>query len=355
MWSVTLVVVAARCASAMSLSTPGKVSQTSSRGFFRGADPQAPPTSSKRIRHTASLFSAGQPSSHAFNPDTSATSQSLDLRLCNAYTYEGWVHVDHSFGPRSANSYTTSKSSDKEARLTEASGPLPFKRCTDVLGVVLGVGSVLNFRIAGDMTIGSFVVQELPSRYSMLQLILKRRDTWSTAADFSSHVFADTDGPQIALVDAYLGPGRSELQVRDVPVGFEVLQKDPGQFEPVMFGTVLDIAAGDYEWRLMDAIGPAQYSEKASIEFKAVGRKPYTILRVGTEAIGGQSYPEELIVWPADGAVVHKGFASRGAVEKGLFGIPTQRARRSVAQTQLPGIVALLLTMIIVATQLDQV
>jgi len=88
---------------------------------------------------------------------------------------------------------------------------------------------------------------------------------------------------------------------------------------------------------------------------KLLAKKPYTILRVGTEAVGGQSYPEELIVWPADGAVVHRGFSDQGAGEKGLFGIPTQKARRSTAWTQLPNMAALLLTITIVLTQLVHV
>jgi len=259
------------------------------------------------------------------------------LRLCNAYAYEGWIHVFHSAGRRPGMSYTKS-GGDGEKRLTEASGPLPYKRCTDIKGVALAVGSLLKFRIGGDMHIATFSVDSLPMHGYMLQLVLKRRDTWSTAADFSSHVFAATSGPQVALVDAYLGPARSILEVRSMPVGMDRLHGEPGQEEPVHFGTVVDIASGEYEWRLMNKKGPRQHAEKASVEFKAVDGTPYTVLRVGTEAIGGNSFDEELIVWPSAGAEVRSG--AEDHPDKGLFGLPTslgksRRNQRSRAASQV--------------------
>lgn len=232
----------------------------------------------------------------------------------------------------------TANGSDGETQLTKGEdkgGPLPFKRCEDVSDVPLEVGSLIKFRIGGDMHIGTFFVDNLPVHGSMLQLVLRRRDTWSTAATFSSHIFANTAGPQVALVDTYLGSAKSLLEVRDAPIGINQFHESETPEQEVHFGTVVDIAPGNYEWRLMAANRnlPRRHAEKASVEFKAVNRMPYTILRVGAEAIGGQSFPEELIVMPADGAEVTRGSDS-GSNNKGLFGIPkdlSKSPRRSSA------------------------
>lgn len=278
-----------------------------------------------KAQKVASFASA----SNVMGVDTSLSSSSSQrswaLRLCNAYAYEGWLHVFHSLGRRSGMAYTTNTSDDGETRLTTESGPLPFKRCVDVADVPIAVGSLLKFRIGGDMHIGSFSVNELPAQGSMLQLVLKRRDTWSTAASFSSNVFVDMPGPQVALVDAYLGKAKSVLEVRDVPTGFEHLADDaPSRLQEVHFGTVVDVALGNYEWWLMDADVRRRHTAKATVEFKAAGRTIYTVLRVGAAALAGESFPEELIVWPADGAIVRGASANSGHDDKGLFGIPKQ-------------------------------
>jgi hypothetical protein len=332
MRTLTLLIVAAGCAEAAIVATSRAIdSGASSTAVLRGAGSGSPNSASIVV-----------PTSHIkFSQDTLSNQRPWDLRLCNAYAYDGWVHVYHGSGRRSATSYTES-SGDGETRLTTRSGPLPFKRCTDVSGVPLQLGSVLNFRIAGDMTIGTFLVQDLPEHGSMLQLVLKRRDTWSTAADFSSHVFSATATPQVAIVNAYLGPARSVLEVRGVPTGFERLSEPPSEREEVHWGTVVDIAPGRYEWHLMSTTRTRHHAEKAYVEFKAAGQTPYTIIRVGTEAVGGQSYSEELVVWPAEGAELHNGFADPGAAEKGLFGLPTDlSSRRSRAFLKLPSVMAL--------------
>jgi len=274
-------------------------------------------------KNVASLVSASDVGAIDMSSASSSSQRSWALRLCNAYAYEGWLHVFHSLGRRSGMAYTTNTSDDGETRLTAESGPLPFKRCVDVSGVPIAVGSLLKFRIGGDMHIGSFLVNHLPAQGSMLQLVLKRRDTWSTAASFSSNVFVETAGPQVALVDAYLGKAKSVLEVRDVPTGFEHLTDDePSREQQVHFGTVVDVALGNYEWWLMDADVHRRHTAKATVEFKAAGRTIYTVLRVGAAAIAGESFPEELIVWPADGAIVRGASANSGHDDKGLFGIP---------------------------------
>lgn len=338
----TLGSIAARCVVALSL-----VHLCDARalkgGFHAGKNIELSGT-----QQTSAIVSAPHPSTLALE-QANTTQGSWDLRLCNAYAYEGWVHVFHSDGLRSGMSYT--KEGDGEKRLTEESGPLPYKRCADILGVSLSKGSLLKFRISGDMHIGTFFVEQLPVPGAMLQLVLKRRDTWSTAAAFSSHIFAVSKGPQIALVNTYLGKAKSKLEVRDVLSGVEHLQEVATRQQEVHFGGVVDMATGNYEWRLMDDSGmQRRYAEKASVEFKAVEGKAYTVLRVGAEAVGGQSFPEELIVWPSEGVQVHRGSGASSHDDKGLFGIPKdlskesrRDSRRSGASSQQVNSVALVI------------
>jgi len=253
-----------------------------------------------------------------------ATPRPWKIRLCNAFAYDEAVDVFHiQSGRRSGMTYTNSSEGKHEHMLTEDTGPLAYKRCVDVNGVKLVKGSILEFRITREMQIGTFMVNNLPFEGSMLQLAIKRRDTWSTAADFSSHVFTDASIPQVAIVDAYLGHARSALEVRTLeefdPKPHKLVKKGkPQRHQDVHFNRVVEIPAGQYEWILTDS----QHVEKVNIEFKAAGRKLYTVLRVGADAIGGQSFPEELVVWPMEGAVIQRGGADPN-MNKGLFGLPT--------------------------------
>lgn len=264
-----------------------------------------------------------------------ATPRPWKIRLCNAFAYDEAVDVFHiQSGRRSGMTYTNKDASKHEHMLTEDTGPLAYKRCADVDGVKLVKGSILEFRITREMQIGTFMVNNLPVDGSMLQLAIKRRDTWSTAADFSSHVFTDASIPQVAIVDAYLGHARSALEVRTReefdPKPHKLVKKDkPQRHQDVHFDRVVEIPAGEYDWILTDS---QHHAEKVHIEFKAAGRKLYTVLRVGAEAMGGQSFPEELVIWPMEGAVIQHGGVDLDE-NKGLFGLPNDigKFRRSAA------------------------
>lgn len=250
---------------------------------------------------------------------TEAKRRLWSIRLCNAYAVESSVEVFHSHGRLSGLDYTNASGS-KRQQLTKGSGPLPYKRCADVDGVDVGVNSILEFRI-GEMPIGTFVVNDLPASGTLLQLAIKRRDTWSTAADFSSHIFTVSSGPQVALVDAYLGESKSYLEVWDAaefpPKARLSFEKGEKRHQEVSFGTIIEVAPGDYDWLLKDISG----YEKIVVEFKATEQSLYTVLRVGAEAIGGQSFQEELVVWPREGVIVRRG-DEKPKSKKGLFGIP---------------------------------
>jgi hypothetical protein len=273
------------------------------------------------------------------------------MRLCNAYAYQNSVEIYHSHGMLSGLDYTNS-SGNKRQKLTEESGPLPYKRCADFDGVELGLDSILEFRIGGEMPIGTFAVNDLPASGSLLQLAIKRRDSWSTAADFSSHIFSDTSTPQIALVDAYLGESTSYLEVWDAeefppkaPLSFE---KGKKRHQEVRFGTVIEVSEGDYDWLLKASSGGY---ERAGVEFKACCRTMYTVLRVGADAIGGNSFAEELVVWPREGVHV-RGRADEYENEKGLFGLP-QNFLKSAASSRVKLVIAVGIVLLGLTFQFD--
>lgn len=262
-----------------------------------------------------SLLDSSTDGANSLREASNLSRRTWSMRLCNAFAYESAIEVFHTHGRLSGLDYTNSSRNIRQ-KLTEASGPLPYKRCADVEEVELSVDSILEFRIGSEMQIGTFLVNDLPAVGSLLQLAIKRRDTWSTAADFSSHIFSASAGPQIALVDAYLGGSKSFLEVWDAEKSPLSLEKGLKRHQEVHFGSVIEVAPGDYDWLLKASSG----YEKAVVKFKATGTNRYTVLRVGADAIGGQSFPEELVVWPNEGVILRRGANSES--DKGLFGIP---------------------------------
>lgn len=231
------------------------------------------------------------------------------LRLCNAYAFGNAMRVSHIAGKTSS----TPAEYPKPEALTDESGPLPFKHCTDVPGVRLADGSVLDFKMVnGDLHVGSFAVTDLPPRPSMLQLVIHRHDDFTTTADFTSHVFDDTYNPQVVVVDAYRGAARSWMQVRDSSSSF-------GQ--PLNFGTVVTLKPGSYEWDLYTGgtdVRPThpQLDKHLMVELEA--HQKYTAIRVGADAIAGPSFPEELVVLP-EASVAVRGGAVRHATCPGMW------------------------------------
>jgi len=260
------------------------------------------------------------------------------IRLCNAYAYDGWMDVWlNENGRRSGMDYTLSDKAEGEHRLTKDCGPLPYTRCADVSGVHLTHGSSISFRMGGKMELGTFVVSSVPASGSMLQVAVKRRDSWTTAAAFSSHVFAQSSLPQVALVDAYMGhtlrsteppAPAAMMEVRDAPgdlPGLPVvgMQSHKGRREMIAFGTAVEMAPGAYEFLLTDARGTRfPPSRQASVEFVVEKGTYYTILRVGGQADGGPAFEQELVIWPKEGAEVQHGHSPDNP--KGLFGLPSR-------------------------------
>jgi len=211
------------------------------------------------------------------------------LRICNAYPYAASLDV---FRGRSE-------------RLTGDSA-MPYKSCRDFLSP-LKSGDKLEFKV-GDANAGSFSVSELPNSDAVLLLVIHRHDTVSTAVSFESHVFASLPNSQIAVIDTYKGSKKSLPRILDSK---KALTKAAARSEELRYDSVVAVNPGVYEVDLSDASG----NMKQKRELVALNHESYVVLRMGVESQQGESFPEELVIYPQSdmNALPHSG-ASAGAV-----------------------------------------
>merc|ERR1719191_1167988 len=193
------------------------------------------------------------------------------LRVCNAYPYAGALDVYRG----------------KNERLTGDS-PMPYKTCKDFVSP-LTAGDKLEFKV-GDATAGTFSVSDLPNNDAVLLLVIHRHDATSTAVAFESHVFANLLNAQVAIIDTYKGTARASPRIMD----FAQAAKGGRRSEELRYDSVVAVNPGKYEVVLAGQDG----SEKAKGELVALNHESYVVLRTGVEAQRGQSFPQELVVFP---------------------------------------------------------
>jgi len=208
------------------------------------------------------------------------------LRVCNAYPYAAALDVFRG-------------QSDKLTGDT----PMPYKSCRDFTSP-LKSGDKLEFKV-GEANAGSFSVSELPSNDAVLLLVIHRHDTVSTAVSFESHVFADLQNSQIAVIDTYRGATKASTHILDVKRAGD---KSPARSEELRYDSVVAVNPGKYEVDLKAPTGET----KAKRDLVALNHESYVVLRVGVESQQGQSFPEELMVYPqSDMAALHSGAPAR--------------------------------------------
>jgi len=149
----------------------------------------------------------------------------------------------------------------------------------------------LEFKV-GDANAGTFSVSELPSNDAVLFLAIYRHDTLSTAVSFESHVFANLLNAQIAVIDTYKGAKKASLRIQDHQTS------QAARSEELRYDSVVAVNPGQYEAVLADNSGKVE----ASTQLVTLNRESYVVLRVGVEAKEGQSFPQELIVFPQSDA-----------------------------------------------------
>jgi len=209
------------------------------------------------------------------------------LRVCNAYPYVAALDVYRS----------------KTEKLTSDS-PMLYKSCKDFVSP-LKVGDKLDFKV-GDVSAGTFSVSDLPNNDAVLLLVIHRHDTLSTAVAFESHVFANLLNAQVAIIDTYKGAKKAKLKIMDGGPGSKM------RSEELRYDSVVAVNPGQYEVVMADVAGKPE----SKSQLVALDRESYVVLRMGVEAQQGQSYPEELVVYPlSDTAALHRtrSGAPRGA------------------------------------------
>merc|ERR1719215_453898 len=194
------------------------------------------------------------------------------LRVCNAYPYSAALDV---FRGRSE-------------KLTE-DAPMHYKTCKDFLAP-LKSGDKLEFKV-GDASAGTFSVSDLPNNDAVLLLVIHRHDTLSTAVSFESHVFANLLNAQIAVIDTYKGSAKGSPRILDFKKSGT---PSASRSEDLRYDSVVAVNPGVYE---VDLAGP-EGDVKAKSELVALNRESYVVLRTGVESQQGESFPEELVIFP---------------------------------------------------------
>jgi len=203
------------------------------------------------------------------------------LRVCNAYPYAAALDVFRGHSER----------------LT-GDAPMPYKSCRDFTAP-LKSGDRLEFKV-GDANAGSFSVSELPDSDAVLLLVIHRHDTVSTAISFESHVFANLQNSQIAVIDTYKGAAKASARILDAKKEEKKDEKAgpktkaPARSEELRYDSVVAVNPGEYEVDLAAPTGET----KAKHQLVALSHESYVVLRVGVESQQGASFPEELMVYP---------------------------------------------------------
>jgi len=242
-------------------------------------------TTSQAVHNLGELNGLGQQlaANVSFRKSGSRVISGVTVRFCNAFAFEAGIDVFH-FRSSSPTLYA----SGSTERLTRHTGPLLYRRCTDLDNVRLGSGSQLEFKAPGGLLIGTFQIRAVPPDGSMVLLVIYRHDRLSTAAEFTSHIFSSLEEPQIAIIDAYRGSDHSVVELRDA-------SGTNHQF--LRYGTAVSLDLGFYFCKL---VGDVQQTSPNDIAFylDASASQRFTVIRVGVDAYQGPSYPEDLIVYP---------------------------------------------------------
>eukprot|EP00927_Polykrikos_kofoidii_P081086 TRINITY_DN7822_c0_g1_i6.p1 TRINITY_DN7822_c0_g1~~TRINITY_DN7822_c0_g1_i6.p1 ORF type:complete len:268 (-),score=44.69 TRINITY_DN7822_c0_g1_i6:50-853(-) len=200
------------------------------------------------------------------------------LRVCNAFPYSGAFDVYKGL-----------------EKLTD-DAPMNYKSCNDFSSLVK-IGDKLDFKI-GDATAGTFSVSYLPNFDAVLLLVVHLHDQRSTAVSFESHVFGSSPKAQIAVIDTYRGSAQTVPWIKDEAAA------NNSRSEELRFNSVVAVNSGKYEVEL-DAKDRVQ---KARRQLVALNEGRYVVLRTGVESVEGDSFPEDLMVFPeSDPALLHSG------------------------------------------------
>merc|ERR1719359_805722 len=94
------------------------------------------------------------------------------------------------------------------------------------------------------------------------------------------------------MIDTYRGAAKAVPHIQDTKAYHDKSQVQ--RSEELRYNSVVAVNEGLYEVTLEGTDG----KKKASHELVALNKESYMVMRCGVEAAQGQSYPEELMVFP---------------------------------------------------------
>eukprot|EP00811_Abedinium_folium_P005084 NODE_14681_length_1093_cov_4.761905.p1 GENE.NODE_14681_length_1093_cov_4.761905~~NODE_14681_length_1093_cov_4.761905.p1 ORF type:complete len:231 (+),score=31.20 NODE_14681_length_1093_cov_4.761905:389-1081(+) len=191
------------------------------------------------------------------------------LRICNSYPSSSDLNI----------------TLDKTTNLTMDS-PMPYRSCRNFL-VPLQAGDQLEFSIAGVVT-GTFAVYELPNNDAVLVLVIYRHSILGNAVAFQSHVFANLFNAQVAVINTYRGSQNASIHVKDR------LPSTQHRDEALSFNTVAAMNPGLYQVELDDPAGKRMRKS----DLVVLNRESYVVLVSGIDPIEGQSFPQDITIFP---------------------------------------------------------
>jgi len=215
------------------------------------------------------------------------------LRVCNAYPYSSALDVYRGAGEK----------------LTDTA-PMHYKTCKDFVAP-LRSGDKLEFKV-GDSSAGTFSVSDLPSNDATLLLVISRHDTLSTAVSFESHVFANLNNAQVAIIDTYKGAEKASPTIMDVAA-----KGKTSRSEELRYDSVVAINPGMYNVHLMGADG----KDKAQSQLVALNHESYVVIRTGVAAQQGPAYPQELLIYPNSDASLLGAAPAFAKISAALFAL----------------------------------
>jgi len=257
-----------------------------------------------RLRHAGGKSAHGTSAHAAPLGDTSADGSFVrrveiehNLRVCNAYPLNASMDV-----------YV-----DGSHRLT-GDAPLPYKACRD-FKASLNPGDKLDFKV-GDATTGTFSISSLPNNDAIMLLVIHRHDAASTAVSFESHVYGNLASAQVAVIDTFKGKAVATPRIED-----KAGTAKNARSEELRYNSVVAVNEGAYEV----VLDGSNSTRKATGELVALNKECYVVMRTGLEDASGQSFPEELVIFPmSNPASLHSGaFVARAPLASLLAALLT--------------------------------
>jgi len=179
---------------------------------------------------------------------------------------------------------------------------LAYKECADFTEE-LYEGAIVHIKLRYKVEVGSFAPIPAPDS---IQLFAVQRDGagLDSGATVTTHMFRHSASPQVAVIDAYLGPRHDEVVVKREHTSIEhvgqqlAISDTSTNRETLGFGEVWSLTEGAYNVRLESFEHPAPLSQLRKQHFVAVDGECYVIIRCGVEVDHHPAFPETVVVYP---------------------------------------------------------